>query len=160
MATVFLLGLIFGFLLVRGGATDPAVIVDMFTLRDLHLMGVIGAAVLVAAPGIRWMERRAARRGDPSPFGASKPFKPGLLFGALLFGAGWAATATCPGTALAQIGEGRLVGLATTAGILLGAALHRSVGAGLEGWLGRIGQTSRRQPEREGASAARPDAAC
>ncbi len=138
MPASFLFGLLFGFFLVRAGATDPQVIVDMFTLRNLHLMGVIAAAVCVAAPGIRWMERRAAKRNEPSPFGSPKPFKRAMLLGSLLFGVGWAATATCPGTALAQIGEGRLLGVATTAGILVGAALHRAFGASLEGSIGRL----------------------
>lgn len=48
----------------------------------------------------------------------------GLAAGALLFGVGWAVSGTRPGTALAQIGEGRLAGVLTFAGILLGASLQ------------------------------------
>jgi uncharacterized protein len=78
-----------------------------------------------------------------------KPMTRGLLGGALLFGVGWGVAGTCPGTALAQIGEGRLAGLVTLTGILLGAWL--------EGW-----QTRRRDARpRTGAtsSTAAPTAA-
>ena len=51
----------------------------------------------------------------------SKPYGPGVLWGGLLFGVGWALAGTCPGTALAQIGEGKLAGIVTFAGIVLGA---------------------------------------
>ena len=71
-----------------------------------------------------------------------------MLAGALLFGVGWALSGTCPGTALAQIGEGRLVGLYTASGILLGTALYRWVGDRLESWLGLLDRPlwSRRRP--------------
>jgi uncharacterized membrane protein YedE/YeeE len=43
--------------------------------------------------------------------------------GSILFGVGWAASGTCPGTSLAQIGEGRFAGAITFLGILLGSYL-------------------------------------
>jgi uncharacterized membrane protein YedE/YeeE len=46
---------------------------------------------------------------------------PRLIAGSLLFGAGWGVAGTCPGTALAQIGDGHLAGLCTLAGILIGS---------------------------------------
>jgi uncharacterized membrane protein YedE/YeeE len=116
-------GAVFGFILSRVGATDFDAIAGMFLLTDLHLMGVIGLAAIVAGIGLR----RA-----PIPV---KPRKPGNAVGGLLFGAGWALTGTCPGTALAQLGEGRLTVLFTLTGILLGTALYRRVGGSVESWL-------------------------
>lgn len=118
-----LFGLVFGFLLSRVGATDYDAIAGMFLLTDLHLMGVIGGAVVVAGLGLAW------KRG---PTITPKPFKPGLVVGAVLFGAGWAITGTCPGTGLAQIGEGKGVALFTVAGIFAGSALYRLLGAPVE----------------------------
>lgn len=86
---LLLYGTAFGFLLSRVGATDPDLILDMFLLRDLHLVGDAGN-----------------------------------LWGGLLFGTGWALTGTCPGTALAQVGEGQLLALATVAGLLAGVAAY------------------------------------
>jgi uncharacterized protein len=120
-ARVLAFGVVFGFILSRAGATDPAAITGMFLLTDLHLVGVIGVAVAMNAVGFRFLRRRAG--GPPSAL-ATKPMVRGLPLGALLFGVGWALSGTCPGTALAQIGEGRLAGLLTFGGILLGAWLH------------------------------------
>ena len=127
---MWMYGLLFGFVLTRVGATDYDTIARMFLLSDLHLMGVMGVAVVVAAVGLRLAARRARQ-----PVIEPKPRKPGNLVGGLLFGAGWALTGTCPGTGLAQLGEGKLMALFTLAGILLGTALYRRVGAQVESWL-------------------------
>lgn len=129
-----LFGLVFGFLLSRVGATDFDAIAGMFLLTDLHLMGVIGAAVVVAGIGLAVFRRRAAA-GLEAPTITPKPVKPGLVLGAVLFGAGWALTGTCPGTGLAQIGEGKWIAVFTVAGILAGSGLYRLIGVRLEGWL-------------------------
>lgn len=128
-------GALFGFLLVRVGATDYDTIAGMFLLSDLHLMGVMGVAMAVAGLGQLHARRRAARGADVATI-RPKPMKPGLAIGAALFGAGWAITGTCPGTGLAQVGEGKLVALFTIAGILLGSALYRRVGGKIESWIG------------------------
>ncbi|HEY0709081.1 MAG TPA: DUF6691 family protein [Polyangia bacterium] len=119
-------GLLFGFVLSRGGATNFDAMVGMFRLTDLHLMGVIGTAVLVSAIGFRLFRRGVlhTRSGEP-PALTPKPMTRGLVWGSLLFGVGWAIAGTCPGTALAQIGEGHLAGVFTFTGILLGAALNQ-----------------------------------
>jgi uncharacterized membrane protein YedE/YeeE len=118
-------GALFGFILSRAGATDYDAISGMFQLTDLHLFGVIGLAVAVSAAGFFVARRRGlkALNGEPLLF-TKKPMTRGLAAGALLFGAGWGLSGTCPGTVLAQIGEGRLAGLATFSGILLGAWLQ------------------------------------
>jgi uncharacterized protein len=115
-------GLVFGFLLSRVGATDYDAISGMFALTDLHLAGVMALAIAVAAMGFGLFRHYEvpARGGAPLAL-AKKPYTPGVIWGGLLFGVGWAVAGTCPGTALAQIGEGRLAGLVTFAGIVLGA---------------------------------------
>ncbi len=127
MLRFFGFGLLFGFFLTRAGATDGDAIVGMFLLDDLHLAGVMGVAIGVAAVGLRVL-RRAGLVEAVAP----KPMKPGLVVGGLLFGAGWALTGTCPGTGLAQLGEGRLLALFTVGGMLLGTALYGRLGAGIE----------------------------
>ena len=126
-----LFGLLFGFILSRVGATDFDAILGMFRLTDLHLMGVIGMAVVVAGLGNAIIKHRVAA-GAKLPTLSPKPMKPGLVIGSLLFGAGWALTGTCPGTGIAQLGEGKLVAGFTVLGMLLGTALYRRVGARLE----------------------------
>jgi uncharacterized protein len=118
-------GALFGFILSRAGATDYDAIAGMFRLTDLHLFGVIGVAIAVSAAGF-FVARRSGLRalnGEPLIL-TKKPLTRGLTLGALLFGIGWGVSGTCPGTALAQIGEGRLAGIATLVGMVMGAWLE------------------------------------
>lgn len=138
MLRYLLFGLLFGFALSRSGATDYDAIAGMFLLQDLRLMGVIGVAILLAAPAFAWLRRR--RIAGPIDCAISlkpKPRKAGNIVGGLLFGAGWALTGTCPGTGLAQLGEGKLVAGFTIAGMLVGTLLYRRYGAAVESWLAR-----------------------
>jgi uncharacterized membrane protein YedE/YeeE len=117
-------GALFGFILSRAGATSYDTVSGMFRLTDLHLFGVIGTAVAVNAVtfGVIAKLHARARNGEPIAL-SKKPLTKGLVAGSLLFGAGWAIAGTCPGTALAQIGEGRLAGAMTFIGMLLGSWL-------------------------------------
>ena len=54
------LGTIFGFILSRSGAADYDFIQGMFLFTNLQLYGIIGVAVLVAAPGI-WLIKQRGR---------------------------------------------------------------------------------------------------
>lgn len=133
MIPTLVFGLLFGFILSRVGATQYDTIANMFLLRDFHLMGVIALAILVAGVGMALFRRYQVKAPDGAPLKiAPKPRKPGNLLGGLLFGAGWALAGACPGTALAQLGEGSLVGLFTVLGIFLGTMLYRRVGARVE----------------------------
>jgi hypothetical protein len=120
-------GTLFGVLLSRTGATSYDAVAGMFLFTDFQLWGVIGVAVLVAGTG-QAVFRRLNLLGASLPTAKPKPIKPTLLAGAVLFGTGWAVTGTCPGTGLAQIGEGKLIGFVTVAGILAGSALYRVYG--------------------------------
>jgi uncharacterized protein len=116
-----LFGALFGFVLSRGRVSDYDTIAGMFRLTDLHLFGVIGAAIGTAALGL-WLIRRGGNRtitGDPVEV-RRKPWQRGVFSGGLLLGAGWALTGACPGTSLVQVGEGKLLAIFTVAGIALG----------------------------------------
>lgn len=102
----------------------------MFRLTDLHALGVMGVAMAVNALGFFVLKRARVKALNGEPLAlTSKPMTRGLVGGALLFGVGWAISGTCPGTSLVQVGEGRLAGLVTFAGILLGAWLQQRVAA-------------------------------
>ena len=131
-----LFGALFGFILSRVDATSYTAISKMFQLQDLHLMGVIGGAIVVAGIGLAILRRRGAYdiQGQSVTI-KPKPRKAGNIVGSLFFGAGWAITGTCPGTALAQIGEGQLLALFTVGGILVGTEIYRQFGGEIEGAL-------------------------
>jgi len=130
-ALFFGFGVLFGVLLVAARASDFDAITGMFLLTDLHLYGVMGVAIAVAALGLRWLRARGAAPLCGGSMSVSpKPMRPGLVAGALVFGAGWAIAGVCPGPALTQIGEGKLSGVAASLGILLGTALAGARRAG------------------------------
>lgn len=115
-------GMVFGFLLSQIRATDYDTVIGLFWLTDWYLGGVIAVAVAVAALGF-WALRRT--RACAVSCGCSmelapKPMRRGLLLGAALFGVGWALAGACPGTAIAQLGEGKIYAAATVLGILAG----------------------------------------
>lgn len=118
-------GLALGFTISVAGLSDWGEVHRMFSLglftsgpaaADLRLLLAFGGAVLLSMAGFRLLAAR-----DQIPV---KPIRTGTISGALLFGAGWAITGACPAAALVQLGEGKLVALATLGGILGGAWLH------------------------------------
>lgn len=121
-----IMGAVFGFILSRAGATTYDYYAKLFLFEDLQLMWVIAVAALVGAVGVAILKKRHARslvEGETIAF-KGKPWKKGLIPGSLLFGMGWGLAGACPGTALAMLGEGKLMAGFTIAGILLGVYLH------------------------------------
>ena len=85
-----LFGALFGFGLSRSRVTDYDAIAGMFRLTDLHLFGVIGAAIAVSALGL-WIVRRGGNRtvtGQAVEV-RRKPWQSGAIWGGLVFGGGW-----------------------------------------------------------------------
>ncbi|NUP96038.1 MAG: YeeE/YedE family protein [Planctomycetaceae bacterium] len=122
-------GALFGFLLSAARATDYAAIHGMFKLTDLHLFGVIGVAIATAALGLFVLKRAGARSLAGAPISlAHKPYHKAVFLGGIVFGVGWALSGTCPGTALAQLGEGKAYALATVLGIVGGTWLRQRQG--------------------------------
>jgi uncharacterized protein len=121
------LGTIFGFVLSRSGAADYNFIQQMFLFRSFQLYGIIGAAVVLTAPGL-WLIKRRGRTALGTPVSIElKPEHRGNIVGGLLFGVGWSMAGMCPGPILVNIGEGKVYALAALAGALAGAALLGAV---------------------------------
>jgi uncharacterized membrane protein YedE/YeeE len=118
-------GVGFGFILHQSRVSDYDTILALLRLKDFHAMGVLGVGIATSTLGLFVLRRSrvGAALGGPIEL-HPKPMRKGILFGSLLFGAGWGLTGTCPGTALAQIGEGKLFGLATLAGLLAGTLAY------------------------------------
>lgn len=121
-------GAVFGFLLSQARATDYVAIHGMFKLTELHLFGVIGVAIATAAAGLALLRRGAATALNGERISVSpKPYHKAVFIGGVVFGVGWALSGACPGTALAQLGEGKLYAFATVAGIAGGTWLRQRV---------------------------------
>jgi hypothetical protein len=106
-------GLILGFALGNIGFGDFGEVHRMFTFADLRLFLTFCGGVAITAAGVALYRRR-----HPLP---PRTLHRGTVIGSVLFGAGWALSGACPGIVLVQLGEGRLYGLLTLAGILTGA---------------------------------------
>ena len=98
-----LTGIVFGFLLQKGGVTDYGVIIGQLLLTDFTVIKIMLSAVLVGMIGIYAMKssglvRLHCRVGS---VGAT-------VIGGLIFGAGFAILGYCPGTAAGAVGSGAL----------------------------------------------------
>ncbi len=116
----------FGFLLSRAGATEFDFYAQLFLFENLQLLWVISSAVTIGVIGILVLKRTGARSmlgNQPLDF-RGRPYRSGLILGALLFGAGWGLAGACPGSVLAMIAEGKLAALPTMAGIVVGTWLY------------------------------------
>ena len=88
-------GALFGFILHQAQVTNYDKIVGMFLLDDPHLMGVMGAAIGVAAAGLFILRRARARAVAGGEIDVKpKPMRPWILAAGMLFGAGWALSGT------------------------------------------------------------------
>ena len=119
-------GTFFGFVLSRVGASDYDLIFKMFTAEDLKLAYVIITAILTAGVSMRLLARLGMKGRGGAPINVSKKplqMKKNII-GGTIFGLGWAISGACPGTVLAQVGEGKLLGLVTMFGMILGTFLY------------------------------------
>ena len=116
------LGIIFGFTLSRSGAADYDFVQAMFLATNLQLYGIMGSAVVLAAPGL-WFIQRRGRTAFGTPIHVElKPMNRGTIVGSVLFGVGWSMAGMCPGPIFVNIGEGKIYALAALAGALVGAS--------------------------------------
>lgn len=94
MNTMFLIfGALFGFILSRARATDYDTIISMFRFTDLHIAGVIGVAIAVAALGLYLLRESQARALVGRPIEVHpRPTHRWMLVAGLVFGTGWALT--------------------------------------------------------------------
>ena len=113
-----LAGLIFGFLLQKGGVTRFTVIVRQFLLTDFTVVKVMLTAVVVGGVGIYLMHQY---------WGVAMHLKPAVVLanalGGVIFGLGMALLGYCPGTSIGAIGDGSRHAIVGVAGGLVGAAL-------------------------------------
>lgn len=119
------MGILFGFLLSRAGATTYDFYAQLFLFENLQLMWVIAAAASVGAIGkylLKRSEWQAVTNKEKLSF-EGKPYTKSLIPGSLIMGAGWGLAGACPGTVLAMLGEGKLGAMFTIAGIAFGTFL-------------------------------------
>jgi len=115
----FFTGIIFGFLLHKGGVTHYDVIVGQLLLTDFTVVKIMLSAVVSGMIGIYFLKSIGAVALHPKPgsFGST-------VVGGLIFGVGFGVLGYCPGTLAGAIGQGSLDALfGGLIGVLIGAGL-------------------------------------
>jgi uncharacterized membrane protein YedE/YeeE len=123
---IFLIfGILFGFTLSKVGASDYNLIYSMFTGADFTLPLVMGTAIVTAAIGMKLISFTGSKGfGGQKITVHKKLLTKYTAFGGIVFGIGWAMSGACPGTVLAQIGEGKVFGMVTMAGAIFGTYIY------------------------------------
>lgn len=104
IVSALVLGFAFGWMLHKAGLTHYDKIVNVYRLRDLTVLRFMLVALVVGAV--------ATQAGRDLGFARLIPLPPTFLLanlvGGVVFGVGMATAGYCPGTIVAEIGEGRL----------------------------------------------------
>ena len=114
-----LVGIVFGFLLQKGGVTDYDVIIKQLLLDDFTVLKVMISAAITGMIGVYAMRSVGWVRLHPKPGSVGTS-----IVGGLIFGVAFAVLGYCPGTLAGAVGQGSLDSLVGgVAGILLGSWL-------------------------------------
>jgi uncharacterized membrane protein YedE/YeeE len=115
------LGLLFGFILQKAGATNPVKIINMLRLKDFHLMKSILFAIGLSS--LLLFSLISLGFVEAGLHVSVKSAYIGVIVGGTIFGLGWAISGFCPGTSLVALGEGKKYTVTFILGGLLGAFL-------------------------------------
>jgi len=124
MTTILLalvIGVAFGAVLDRVGATNPTIAGKMLSLKNLALAKTILMAIGVGA--ILMFGGQMLGLVEVGHMSVKTAYI-GVFIGGLLFGAGWAVSGYCPGTGVCAAATGRKDALFFIAGGLMGAAAY------------------------------------
>lgn len=126
LAQAVLFGLIFGFLLQKGGVAKFHILVGQLLLQDFTVVKIMLTAILVGMIGVTFLNSQAKvnLHIKPTKIGSN-------IIGGLLFGFGFALLGYCPGTGAAALGEGNWDAIFGMAGLIAGSYLF----AEASGWI-------------------------
>ena len=123
-----IVGVVFGFLLQKGGVTEYDVILGQLLLVDFTVVKIMLSAVITGTIGVHLLISLNMAQLHPKPgsVGAS-------VIGGLIFGVGFAILGYCPGTVGGAVGHGYLDALfGGVVGILIGTGLFAALYPRLE----------------------------
>jgi hypothetical protein len=124
----WLLGILFGIILIKAEVVSWWRIQEMFRLQNFHMFGVIGSAIATGMLSIFLIKKFKIKTIDgDSIIIEPKKFQKGNIYGGLLFGFGWAITGACPGPLFALVGNGAFVMIATLLSAILGTKVYGMV---------------------------------
>ena len=113
-----LFGIVFGFLLQKGGVAKYNVLMGILLLEDFTVVKVMMTAILVGTVGIFTLHAMGLVKLHikPTRYAAN-------VMGGLLFGVGFALLGYCPGTGAAALGQGNYDAIVGIIGLMAGSYL-------------------------------------
>ncbi|WP_164100605.1 YeeE/YedE thiosulfate transporter family protein [Candidatus Laterigemmans baculatus] len=119
LAAGLFFGLVFGFLLQKGGVAKFDILIGVLLLENFIVVKVMLTAIIVGMIGSYFLRRMGVveLQINETKYGAN-------VIGGLLFGIGFGLLAYCPGTNAAAVGQGNLDALVGVVGLLLGSYLY------------------------------------
>ena len=123
-----LFGVVFGFLLQKGGVAKYHVLLGVLLLEDFTVVKVMLTAIVVGSIGVFGLHALGLVKLHikPTRYAAN-------IIGGLLFGVGFALLGYCPGTGAAALGQGNWDAIAGVLGLMAGSYLFAECSA----WLGK-----------------------
>jgi uncharacterized membrane protein YedE/YeeE len=123
-----LFGIIFGFLLQKGGVGQYDILVGALLLRDFTVFKIILSAILVGMVGVFTMHRLGLVKLHIKPL----RYGPNII-GGLIFGLGFGLSGYCPGTGAVALAQGSYDALFAMLGLVAGSYAY----AEMSGFLSR-----------------------
>ncbi len=139
IVTGLLTGLVFGFLLQRGGVTRYATILNQFLFRDFTVLKVMLTAIVTGAIGIWGMRALGMDVGLHVKSATLVP----VVAGGLLFGVGMAVLGYCPGTGIAALGDGSRHAIPGLLGMIVGGGLFAELYPAIQEGFMALGELTR-----------------
>lgn len=127
-------GVIFGFLLQKGGMAKYHILMGILLLEDFSVAKVMLSAIVVGMVGVLAMNSLGLvpLHLKPTRYAAN-------ALGGLVFGIGFALSGYCPGTGAAALGQGNLDAIGVILGLLTGSYLYALASASLSRTVGKWG---------------------
>ncbi|MDZ4850258.1 MAG: YeeE/YedE thiosulfate transporter family protein [Pirellulaceae bacterium] len=129
-----LFGVLFGFLLQKGGVAKFHILIGVLLLEDFTVVKVMLTAIIVGSVGIFSMYGLGLVQLHikPTRYAAN-------IIGGLIFGIGFGLLGYCPGTGAAALGQGNWDAIAGIVGLMLGSYLFAEASGWLDKTLLKIG---------------------
>ena len=127
----FVVGLIFGLGLMLSGMTDPGKVIgflDLFGNWDPSLALVMGGAIAVGFFAFALAKKRTTNfLGGALHLPKSTQIDKRLIWGNVMFGAGWGLAGFCPGPALVSMATGQDKALVFVLSMVLGMIVYELI---------------------------------
>jgi uncharacterized protein len=134
----FVFGVVFGFLLQKGGVAKYDVLLGALFLTDFTVMKIMLTAIAVGMIGIFSMHALGLveLHVKPTRYAAN-------IVGGLIFGVGFALMGYCPGTGAAALGQGNYDAVAGIFGLIAGSYLYAEMSGYLDSTILKWGTRGR-----------------